>query len=375
MAAAADEKPTGWTLDGHLEAGITFNPAQPAGSSNFGNSFGDKANQLLLNQAMLDLERHVPEAEDEIGWGITLQGMFGTDSRYTHNFGEFQRLTHSRDQFDLLEASFQLHVPQWALDVKFGQFMTPIGYETIDATANGLYSHSYIFNFGDPYKQVGMLATGHLSSGIDLYFGLDSGENGGWWPDDYNNTPIKLTAGIGATLADGDLTLLLLSHIGADHPPGQPRTGAGESRQIDDLVMNWKVSPQLTLSSEVNYSDDRFFGAVAYGVAQYATYTRDDGIKLIGRAELWRDNGGAFTASYPGFFDFVAAERGQPSQSIGGGRTLYGELTFGANLPFGDHLLLRPEFRWDASLNNTHPFERGRSASSVTPAIDAIIKF
>ena len=40
-------------------------------------------------------------------------------------------------------------------DVKFGQYPTPLGDEVIDATGNTFYSHSYIFNYGLPFKHTG----------------------------------------------------------------------------------------------------------------------------------------------------------------------------------------------------------------------------
>ena len=61
---------------------------------------------------------------------------------------------------------------------------------------------------------------------------------------------------------------------------------------------------------------------------------------------------------------FVKAERGDPTAVvIGGGNTTYGELTVGLTItpnipanPYITKLIIRPEIRYDASLNGTTPF-------------------
>ena len=45
------------------------------------------------------------------------------------------------------------------MDAHVGLFPTPLGYEVIDPSANPFYSHSYIFQFGLPFKHTGVLAT------------------------------------------------------------------------------------------------------------------------------------------------------------------------------------------------------------------------
>jgi hypothetical protein len=58
-----------------------------------------------------------------------------------------------------------------------GQYPTPLGYETIDPSTNLFYSHSYIFNFGLPFKHTGALTVTHLNDVVDVYAGVDTGTN------------------------------------------------------------------------------------------------------------------------------------------------------------------------------------------------------
>lgn len=382
--------PAAWAdsvkISGHVEGGVTFNPRETAGADNLGALFEDKANQVVLNQAMITAQRAIDPASAAFDFGFTLQGMFGTDARYTHGFNEADHLFRGRDQVDIVEASVSAHLPvlsdlfEHGVDVKIGQFPSPMGAEVIDATGNYLYSHSYIFNFGVPYKNTGALATGHVNSILDLFAGLDTGVNAWVGSKGYNNDLVKGQFGFGLNLLEGNLTVLGFSHIGAENPANLVGVPRNALRYLNDITATYKVNPDLTLTTDVNYIADDGLGAIGYGVAQYAVYALNEKISLIARAEVWRDNSGAFVASFPGNFDFVNAERGLPSTAVGGGRTTYGAITLGANFkpdvpkPL-EGLVIRPEFRVDDALNGTRPFNNGRDHVSVTPAVDFVFSF
>jgi hypothetical protein len=64
----------------------------------------------------------------------------------------------------------------------------------------------------------------------------------------------------------------------------------------------------------------------------------------------------------------------------GGHGTTYGELTLGVNYHpgLGKYVrvfAIRPEIRFDRSLNNTHPFNSGRNNGMFTFGGDAMIGF
>ena len=44
-------------ISGWIESGVTFNPASPQDNQNFGRLFDDRANEPLLNQAVINFER------------------------------------------------------------------------------------------------------------------------------------------------------------------------------------------------------------------------------------------------------------------------------------------------------------------------------
>jgi len=65
---------------------------------------------------------------------------------------------------------------------------------------------------------------------------------------------------------------------------------------------------------------------------------------------------------------------------VGGGKTTYGELTLGLNLKppvpkAFDGFVIRPEIRYDQSLNGTHPFNDAKMDHQLTLAADFVLPF
>lgn len=389
-APKVDKAAAAWfdTLEfsGHIEGGVTFNANTPAGAPNVGHLFTDKADQPVLNQLFLTMERPFDPQSPIFNVGFKLQAMFGSDSRYTHGYAQFDHLIRNRNQLDINEATIRAHAPiltEGGVDIKIGQFPNPMSPEFIDASQNALYSHSYIFNFGIPLKQTGFLTTTHVTPLLDIYAGLDTGVNSFVTKNGYNNDFIKGQFGFGLNLMGGDVAIVGLTHIGAENPKS-----AGYSRDtlryLNDINVTWKVNDKLTLINDVNYIQDDGPGAIGYGMAQYAIYQLNDHISLVGRGEVWRDNSGFFAAAFPGQFDYVNSERGLPATVYALPRTTYGAITLGANIKPDvpksiEGFVIRPELRVDYSLNGSKPFNIkngvGRDDISFTPAVDVIVPF
>jgi Putative beta-barrel porin-2, OmpL-like. bbp2 len=395
-------KPASWwdtfSISGHLDGGVTYNTMGPSDGINFGNLFGDRANTALLNQALITVQRPIDPKSTNFDFGFKFQAMYGSDARYTHYLGELDEVINDQSQIDIVEAFVQVHLPFFTaggIDMKIGQYVTLEGAEVIYAPDNPLYSHSYIFNFGTPFKHTGILTTTHVNDVLDIYAGIDSGVNTSLgccniYSGD-NNAAVAFHGGIGFNLLGGDLTILATTHIGAENP-NTPAVAAAcgcdpnaALRYLNDITATWKANNKLTLITDLNYIRDDGFNADGYGVAQYAMYKFNDLFRLVGRAEIWRDNTGFFVASYPGYLDFVKVQHGDPSGILkSGGATTYMGLTLGLNITptvpepasrFIKGLIFRPEVRFDSSLNGTTPFGGGTSGSQVTIAGDVIIKF
>ena len=406
-AAASDAPPPGFWIDGihlsgQLDAGFNLNPFRPSTGLNFGQLFTDHANQATLNQVLLTANKPLDPKNSDFQWGFKLQGMYGSDARYTQFLGVFNNaVPGDRYQFDIVEANALFHLPiisDGGMDLKVGAFSTPLGFETIDPSTNPFYSHSYIFQFGLPFKHTGFLTTTHLTDVVDIYGGLDTGTNTTWGPLGENNGAIGGIGGFNLTLMGGNLTILALTHVGPEQSTRvlspQGFNANGEWRSYNDIVITYKATDALTTTTELNWVRDAYGYANkpvnGFGAAQYAAYTLTDTLTLNGRIEVWRDDNNYFVASYSGNNDPVRVEQGlTPISGVyvaPGGSTTYGTLTVGVTykptLPAPvTGLLLRPEVRWDHAFTNNNPFNQNPPSNTkgtqnnVTFAADAVLTF
>jgi hypothetical protein len=400
--AAADAPPPGYWIDGihlsaQIEAGIIGNPSAP--KSNDGQLFTDRANQPMLNQVLLGAEKKLDPKATGFDYAFKLSLLYGSDARYTHFLGFLdQALPKSdRNQFDVVEASATLHSPvtifEGGLDVKAGLYATPLGAELIDPSGNPFYSHSYIFNYALPLKHTGFLATAHVTGLLDLYLGVDTGSNTTFGPNGDDNNSIAGIVGFGLNMMDGNLTVLALSHMGPENPTRSlgmlvpPADANSYMRYYNDVVLVWKYTDKLTLTTEASWARDDFgtsgftgkpAPANAFGIAQYAGYTLTDTLTFNARAEVFRDDNGFFVAGYPGNYDPVYTEKG----IVAGNTTFsmpaatYGAITLGVTwkpeVPTPvTSLAIRPELRYDQSLGGNKVFNRSINTAGVATFKDS----
>ncbi len=384
QSARADDiqLPYGITLGGEIEGGATFNPASPSRGLNFGQLDTDKANTFLLNQVLLTLQRQT-DPKNGWDWGFKLQLQYGSDSRYTHIIGDLDHVTSDRYQPDIAEASVSVHMPvltEGGVDLKVGQYPSPLGFETIEPSGNPFYSHSYIANFIMPGKHTGGLAIFHATSSVDLYLGFDSGINTSVGADDNNGRGAAIL-GFGVTALDGKLTVLALTHIGPETPTNVTPSANSYMREIGDLIVTYKATDKLTLTTEAAWVRDEFLKAEAWGIAPYASYAFSDLITFNLRGELFSDPKGAYVVAFPGTQDFSRTLAGNPATVITAPPTTYGAITAGAtikpSLPwkFLSTAEIRPEIRYDTSLNGSKPYNGGKDNGQLTLAADLIIGF
>jgi outer membrane protein OmpA-like peptidoglycan-associated protein len=378
-----------FTLGAELEAGITANYDDNHSGVNYGHLFTDRENQILLNQLSLSAARPVDPKATDFDWGFKFEGFYGTDARYTHFLGELDKSIKDRTQFDIVEASISAHLPiltDGGVDMKVGQFPTPIGFEVIEPTGNPFYSHSYIFNFGIPLKHTGGYVTAHLNDTFDLWLGGTTGVNTSVGDGD-NNDSASFLGGLGINnLAGGALTVLALTSIGPENPsiiaPFVNFNPNDALRYLNDIVITYKASDTLTLTTELNYIRDDGFHAQAWGAAQYLSYAASDNLTWNLRGEVYHDGGqnggGFFVGAFPHNLDFVDAEEGLPNSSFGFVRATYSEWTAGATIKpdvpdIIKGLMIRPELRLDSTLDGRRMYGDLSKTTQFTAGLDVVI--
>ena len=368
-----------------LEGGFTLNGDRPRDGIDVGDLVTDHANQATLNQALFTVQRAPDLKASGYDVGFAVQLMYGSDSRYYHYLDELDRDISGRYQLSFIQANVSAHLP-WltagGIDAKAGQYPTALGFEAIDPSANPFYSHTFLDNFGLPFEHTGFQATAHVTDTLDLWFGVDSGNQTtlGANTGDNNGAPAGLF-GFGLNnLAGGRLSLVARSHVGAENPSRALPDVNGALRYYNDIVLTYKASDRLAFTTEGNYVRDDYARAEGYGAVQYASYALSAAVTLNGRAEVWRDNNGYFVATYPGNLDYINAIGGFPNTAVTLPRTTYGEFTAGLTykpaMPKPVTLLLiRPEVRWNRSFSGTLPFNDGRDRGQFTASIDAVLGF
>jgi hypothetical protein len=365
---------------GWIEGGITGNPDSPIDNHNFGHLFTDRANEPMLNQAVITGERTLDPNATGFDWGLKIQFMYGSDSRYIHSVGMMDLTTDDRIQPDFPEVYANFHLPiitAGGLDLKIGKFVTLEGAETIDPRANVFYSHSYIFNFGIPFNNTGLQSVLHVNKYLDVYAGLNRGVNTSIQD---NNGSVAFEGGIGLNLLDGNLSMLAITHAGPEDPHNNH-----DYRYLNDITTTWKITKAFTSITDVNLAYEESVNAWGGGVAQYFTYSLNDWLILGVRGEIWRDEKGFFVGEFRANNDFLHLERGDitaPDPSTyTGGDTTYLEVTLGVTIkppvpkPLAG-LLIRPEVRYDRALtDSTLPFDQLTSRDQWTLGLDVVLEF
>jgi hypothetical protein len=364
---------------GWIDSGVTFNPGDPKDRQNFGRLFDDRSNELMLNQAVITLERTLPSGLTSFDWGFKLQAMMGSDARAIHSLGLLDNTMNETTEPDIVEAYLALHFPIFSpggVDLKLGKFVTLEGNETIDPRSNFFYSHTYLFNFGIPFNHTGALAIWHATPQVDFYGGVTRGVNTSL---DDNNDSLAFHGGVGLNLLDGNFALLVSTHIGPETVNNNH-----DNRYVNDLTFTAKLTKKFTAITDLNYAYDAAADATGYGIAQQFLYTINDVFSVGARGEVWRDADGFYIASFAENDDALDVLRGGnvtlDPRTVGGGRTTYGAVTIGVNIkpPVAKpaaSLVIRPELRYDRSLNNTRPFNDSSDRDQFTAALDFVLAF
>ena len=363
------------------EGGYLASAQSPRSQRNFGQLFTDRTNRPILNQLLGTVSRDLDPKATGYEFGFKLQLMYGSDARIVHELGVFDQAIHDRLQLDVVEANALAHLPwltEGGIDVKAGIYPTPLGFEVIDPKTNPFYTHSYIFNYGLPFKHTGVLTTTHVSPAVDLYFGLDTGTNTTFAGGDNNDRPGGI-AGVGLNL--GKLTVLALTHIGPENATRNTTFGNSANRYFNDAVITYKHSDKLSFTTELNYVREEGFKAEAYGVAQYVSYALADTFVLNARAEVYRDNNNFFVSTPRGNRDLANFQRGKDALFITSPRAgTYSEYTVGATYkpvvagPL-QTLLVRPEVRLDKTLNGARSYNDGKDTKVWFFGADIVLGF
>lgn len=313
-----------------------------------GRAFDFENDDLTLNQIYLVVERTTDFAK---AWDIggKMAWTYGADARFMHSNGLLDKENGDR-QIDLTELYGEIVAPiGTGLKLKFGKFITPLGYEYVNPSLNAFYSHSFLFGIV-PFSHTGVLGTYALNDSWTLSAGITRG-----WDqsiDDINDC-IDFLGSVGYT--KDKLTGAFSVSIG-------PQTESNDDyRYAFDLWLTYALADQWTIGLNADYifeegASQTGDGSNVYGVAGYLGYTVNDFVTFNGRAEWFND-----TERAAGF-DSVLYEF-----------TIGAAITPFANNEIGKNLKIRPELRLD--LADDDVFGGGEDKEQFTFGIDAYFTY
>ena len=367
------------TLGGWVDGGYTVsdhgdNPHVPMA----GRVFDTKNNRVVFDQVDFFIDRPVDYAkaaqnhtfdigghvEIAYGWDMGLvhsSGLLDNPATLGVTNGYYRSRTSPENQFDLLQAYVDFALPVGSgLRLRAGKFVTLLGYEVINPTANPFYSHSYMFGFAIPFTHTGVIGEYKLN---DDWL-IDAGITRGWNQTfrDNNGGPDFLGA---VTWTPQESDFLKKWKVIANLSEGPQGTHDNSDWwTVVDLQAVYTVDPKLTLAVNADYGDaphaPGVIGAAQWwGVAGYGSYVLNDYLTANLRGEYYGDAKG-FT--------------------LGTGvlENLY-EVTLNVAIkPFpgdaiGQNLVIRPEVRYDYSGKNF--FRAGTHPDQLTFGIDAYFTF
>jgi hypothetical protein len=398
-----------WMIDnklditGFVEGGYwydTSNPrlgTQPKGNYPTNVGFpGAFSNRGQLDQADISFSKTI-DTSKKWDFGFMVEMGYGTDDSQIHSSGLLDNngpvdpnsSWDPKNQFDIVQANASVLLPIGnGVTVEMGKFVTPLGVETISPLNNAFYTHSYIFSFGIPLTQTGVMTSytfPKLINGNDMT--VSAGVTRGWNQSlRDNNGAVDFLGGATAALTS-DQKLSLTLNI-SEGPQGNGDNS--DYWTVVELIPTYKWSDQLSSSWDILYGDFPNGAATPggnsaqwYGVASYTSYKVNSYVTLNLRDEIYRDQGG-FTNS------------GNQTITSGGGAPLmngavnatYDEITFGAQLKplpndnIFQYLVFRPEVRFDYS--DRPVFNHAHNSTNQAPAgdydqfsvgMDAIMQF
>jgi hypothetical protein len=419
-------KDSGIIFRGYVEGGAVFSFDRPAsGAMGYGNLFNDKTDDPTLNQVSVLIQRDVTTKTDHFAVGFIVQGIYGSDARFTQaNGSNFYGSRNASDisgkslpaiqasslslgsihlsiggfgnpqagfplanagqlepenQGDVLQAAVSLGMPiGGGLVIEGGKFVTPWGMETVDPTLNSLYSHSYTFALSQPKTLTGVLARYRLNDVWEIGGGVVVG-----WDQsikDNNDFPSFVVQGL--YHYDPDLDFLLSAIVGPEQPDNK-----NDFRWLLDLTSRYRFS------STVNFGFEALLGWEPNVGSDYVPNTLSglgtpnatiaSALGPNGRDALWYSGAVYGTCKLDEDSILTLVGRLEYFSDTDGARALATEIfsaTAGVNItPFprerwGKQLMIRPEFRWDLS-HNIDNFDDNRRATQISVGADVIYAF
>jgi Putative beta-barrel porin-2, OmpL-like. bbp2 len=289
-------------------------------------------NQFELNAAKLVVEK--PVATDKVDAGARVDLLFGQDATVVQALG-FNLGTNG----DVTQAFATLNLPTGPgkyVQFKLGKLVTLMGVEVIEDVVNPNLSVGNLFVYVENFTNTGFRFDAKPSAAIDIELALING----WDVVQDNNTKKSFMGRIGITPSPAT-TVGLLAYVG-NEKPFDSTTGVTPpgDRYGGEVVITQKVGTTTALYLQGDYGAEKDLPTVGttakwWGASLWLAFDVGPALTVALRGDYVDDENGVRTS---GLFGFPV----NTGQKFGSGT-----ITF--NIKRWEHMLIRPEFRYDRS--------------------------
>ena len=316
----------------------------------------DRANQFLLNQNYLVVEKTLDTSKKEFQWGFRTDWILpGSDARTTVPRGLWddqlrkgtngQPILYPIDPYQFYGQAFLPNLGE-GTTVKLGRFATHCNYELVQAVDTPFVSRSYLFQY-NPFTHTGIYANTQLNDTWSVGYGAALGA------DNFIDPANRFTflGSLKWAPKDGKTSVVFNTVI------TDPRFNAAEAYafyNVYEMILTHKFSDKLTYVLDTAYSHINDVPGIGfanwYGAVNYLTYAHNDKVTSVLRAEVFDDAQG-FRTGFKG---------------------LYTELTYGVAYKPCDSLIIRPSVRYD---NNSQSNVWEGNQNLFTATMDVILRW
>jgi len=317
-------------LGGYVESSFSWSSANAPDNDIVGRSFDRKDTEFMLNAFQLTLSK--PVATDKWDAGFSTKLLFGQNATLIQSAG-----LSLGGQGDLEEGYVVLNAPLGnGLQFKGGKWVTLMGVEVIEDILNPTWSEGNQFLFAENFTGTGLEVSYRWTDMIDTQFRVYNG----WDVVEDNNEAVSFMGRLGIAPLDGTLISIV--------PYGGPEQSNNNSdyRAGVNVVVSQKVFDHLTLFGQADYGHEDQNKALPdpnddaqwWALGLWGLYDMTDNLGIGFRADYFDDQDGARTSGAP----FTAPYPVNTDNEMW-------SLTVSLNSKLWEHVLIRPEVRYDHS--------------------------
>ena len=293
-----------------------------------------------LNHLWLGAKRDLTNCFD---WGFQADFLYGTDTRYTRNWGD-RSFDYDWGSGDYYPSFSQLYATLGTKDlfVKVGKFAGGFAYEGLAAPKEFFYSHANIC-YGRPFVTEGVMLEWHPNKKWML--------TGGWTAGVYNciDNPFDDNGFLGKVTHNFTDNVSLTYKIFYNDKGYRNPNNIAAIDCLNTLILTWKLNKCWFYMGEIAYTDHNYYSSVTNKTNGDAWGINNHLIRTINKK--WSVGfRGEYHYSHNSMFDNANVSGGQ-------GGDLW-NFTMAVHYKINPKTTLRPEIRYDYAnyRNGYHPF-------------------